>query len=140
MKKLRNQERYCSVICTETWVTYWHYTQHHSSLVFSFYSQASLPSRHTEQQCTKHMNSTKCDLQRNQPGHAPVYHRSDQPLTFQQGKQKVFFPFTSWSPPPPALLWNLPALFAFGSDSTLTSGPGFLSFDALKFLNCKDTV
>lgn len=29
--------------------------------------------------------------QENKPGRAPVYHRSDQPLTFQQEKQKVFF-------------------------------------------------
>ncbi len=49
--------------------------------------------------------------------------------------------FTTLLPgsPPPALLWNLPALFAFGCDSTLTPGPRFLSFDPLTFLNCKVT-
>lgn len=50
-----------------------------------------------------------------------------------------FFSLASWFPPP-GPLWNLPALFALGCDSTLTSGLGFLSFDLLTFLNCKVTL
>lgn len=114
--------------------TYWDYTGTFYFLFASWglnwrppSSQASWTTRRLDKECTKQMNQTKPDLLRNQPGWVSICHRSPPSLTFHWGKQKVFFPLLPGFPlpTPPTLLWNLPALFAFGCWSTLTSGLWF---------------
>lgn len=106
-QKLWGQKRYCFVIYTKTWVTYWHYTQQYSSLVISrmfwVLNWWSPSPERVHQQWTK---QNVPDLPRNQPGHASSLPQVRPAINIPAGKTEGVF-FTLLPGRPHSLCWGI---------------------------------